>query len=654
MKEVFKFVMVVLLQVSLLFLCQLGFAEEYTVGKEVKKEDKKVREEALKRENKPLRIEEMVVTATRTETPIKYLADSITVIDHDEIEMKGQTDLYSVMKDVPGVSMKRCGGPGQWTYVRMRGGRNRHIKVMINGMDVSDPRDESFSDYWSYIDTDDIERIEIVRGPQSALYGSGAISGVINIITKKGRGKPKLYTRTEGGSMDTVRVAAGVNGEFRRFGYNVDYTFTDGGGVFDHEEHSDHTLSGRFDYSLTDNLNLDLTLRYTDSWRNYNEWNTKTFKAYDDPRARRDTYLFFSNIAVNQNLAPWWDYKLAFAYTDDRKYYDDPDDGVLDVTNNVVDRWSKGKYKGKKGHLFWQHNFHIGKIDTVSAGYEYENINGKSVYKSRWGKKKSNRSLHNNSWYINNQILLFDSALSLSCGGRLDDHSAFGDHKTYKLGLAYMFDNFGLKLKTTYGTGFKAPNMFQLYDARYGNSDLDPEESESWDVGFEQSLFQNRFTLSFTYFHNDFDNLIAYDYSAKHYTNRQKAESYGVEVGIKVLPLDDLSISVNYTYTDGEEDDKDLSITPKDDISANITYTPGRFRISADIYYVGDRLAYDYKHKIDEYTRVDVSSSYLFSKYFSLFCRIENLFDEDYEAAAGYPAPGISAWGGVKLNFEAE
>jgi len=533
----------------------------------------------------------------------------------------------------------------------MRGGHNRHIKVLINGMSAADPRDGNFADYWSYLDTEDIERIEIVRGPQSALYGSEAISGVINIITKKGRGKPKLYVRSEGGSMDIVRAAAGLNGRYKGFGYNLDYSFRDGGGVFDHEEHRDHTLSGRFDYSLADNLNFDLTLRYTDSWRNYNEWDYNTFKAYDDPRSYRDTYLFFSNIAVNQNLFPWWDYKLAFAYTNNKKHYDDPDDGVLDAANNVVDRWFKGRYKGEKKHLFLQHNFHIGKIDTFSTGYEYEDDEGESTYESAWGYKESEDSIHSNSWYFHNQLLLFDDALSFTSGVRLDDHSTFGDHTSYKVGLAYRFRDIGLKLRATHGTGFKAPNMFQLYDVRYGNPDLEPEESESWDVGFEQKLFQGRVVFELTYFDNEFEDLIAFDYTTWRYANRKTAESHGLEVGLRLFPLNDLSVSVSYTYTDGEENDKDLALVPENDWSANITYAPGKLKLSVDLYYVDDRLAYDQKHKIDNYTRVDVSFSYRVTNCLKFFGRIENLFDEDYEGAVGYPAPDFSAWGGVKLTF---
>ncbi len=606
-------------------------------------------------QNKPLKMEEMVVTATRRKALVEHLSDSITVIKNSDINIKGETDIFSVLKDVPGLAFKRCGGPGQWTYVRMRGGRNRHIKVLINGMDISDPSfwGQSFSDLWSYIDTEDIDRIEIVRGSQSALYGSGAISGVINIITKKGKGKPKFYVKSYGGSMDIRRVATGLNGEFRKFGYNVNYAYEKGGGVFKHDEFRRHTLSGRFDYPLTDNFNLDLTVNYTDAWINYSQWDYKTFKAYDDPHSYRNTYLFFSNLQDNHEVTPWWNYRLAFAYTHFKKNHDDQNDGQ--IAPGVFDSFFKATYKGEKEHFFMQHNFSITDMDTISVGYEYKNDHGEAVSQNALGIKQADKTFNNKSYYINNQILLFDKSLSIIAGGRFDNHSTFGWHGTYKFGVAYLINKIGLKIRGNYATGFKAPNLAQLYDAKYGNPGLQPEESESYDAGFDLNLFQDRIRYYFTYFHNDFDDLISFDYVTWRYKNVESAESDGIETGINFLPLDNLSVSVNYTYTEGWEGNYDnLSITPKHEINANIIYFAlnRKFKVSTDIYYVGDRLAYDHVHKIDEYTRVDISSFYKINKNLKLWLRLENLFDEDYEAAAGYPAPGISVWGGIRLFFK--
>ncbi|RLB06945.1 MAG: hypothetical protein DRG27_06935, partial [Deltaproteobacteria bacterium] len=246
---------------------------------------------------------------------------------------------------------------------------------------------------------------------------------------------------------------------------------------------------------------------------------------------------------------------------------------------------------------------------------------------------------------------------SITAGGRFDDHSTFGWHGTYKFGVAYLIERDWLffKIRGNYATGYKAPSLAQLYDVRYGNPDLDPEESESYDAGFDLSLFQDKVKYYFTYFHNDFDDLISFDYATYRYKNFESAESYGIETGASFSPIPNLTVSINYTYTQGDEGRyDDLSITPEDEIEANISYyaLQGRFKISTDIYYVGERFAYDHTHHIDDYTRVDISSSYKIHKYLKCWFKLQNLFDEDYEEAAGYPAPGISAWGGIRISFE--
>lgn len=636
-----------------LVLSLLPGSVDWVLAAQTEIEKTNVSEKAGEAKSSDAQLDDLVVTATRTETAIEHIADSVTVITREEIEVKGQDDLYDILNDVPGVSMKRCGAPGQWSYVKMRGGHNDHIKVLINGMSASEPREGGFSSYWSYLEPEDIERIEVVRGPQSSLYGSDAVSGVINIITRKGQGRPTGYLKAEGGSMDTFKGAAGLNGSWKKFSYSLTYVRSDRGGVFEHEEYEADTLSGRFGYDVLENLALDLTLRYQEAWLNYGDTDDTLHKAFDDPHSYKDTRLFFSSIGLNHKIATFWEHNLSFAYTDNKSEYDDPDDGLLDAEYDIYDGFLKGENYGKRKEFQWQHNFYVLDIDTISAGYANDRNEGGSSYEDEnhgtYG--ESDSVFSNHSYFINNQLLLMDKALSFACGGRLDDHSQFGDHTTYKLGLAYSFRALGLKLKATHGTGFKAPTMFQLFDTTYGNLDLKPEESTSYDVGFEQRLFGGKVLIEATYFNNEFENLIAFDYGTWHYINSKEAESYGVETGLRFYPMDQLSAAIFYTYTDGEENDTDLTLVPKHDWTFNLTFTPGNLRISTDIFWVGERLSYDPDYQLDSYTRVDVAAAYQLYKYLKLFGRIENLFDEEYEDGIGFPAPDLSAWAGVKVTY---
>ncbi len=601
------------------------------------------------------KLDTMVVSATRSEISSKYIASSITVITAEDIERKGQTTIYDALKDVPGLALSQCGGPGQYTTVRMRGGQDRHIKLMINGSAIGDPATgiTPHYDLWNFLTTDDIERIEIIRGAQSALYGSDAVSGIINIITKKGKGTPKAYIKGVAGGMETFKASAGLKGGYGNLGYNINLSHNDAGGVFSHDEFESDTISTRFSYTFTQDTNVDISAQYTDSTANLSQSDTKTWQTYDDPRNFRYGKLFFSNMNFNQKLTSFWEHKISIGYDRVDKNTEDMNDGILNEENNIKDSWKTSDHLGVTTKTYWQNNFFLGEMDTLTAGIEYEDIDVDRENVSSTSVKKYSDTIETKSIYLQNQLFLMDESLSLICGGRLDDHSNFGEHTTFRIGVSYLVRKYGTKLKATYGTGFAPPSVFNLADPQYGNPDLEPEESKSWDMGFEQRLFNDKAKFEATYFHNDYDDLIAYDSSLGYYVNRETSKSYGVESRLSIFPTDHISMALSYTYTDGEEDGKDLARIPRDDWKLNLSYTSGKFMLNADFYYVGDRLAYDQleAHRMDSYTLVNISGNYQINKKLNMFVQIDNLFDEEYQTSAPYDAPGISAYAGMKLAF---
>ena len=635
----------------------IGLTEEYSTGdKETEEEADKKKKEAKKEEKEAYAMDEIMVTATRTETPIEHIADSVTVITGEQIEQKGQATVYDVLKDIPGISLYQSGGPGNYTTIRMRGGQDRHVKLLVNGMSVGDYATgiTPHYDLWNFLGTGDIERIEVVRGPQSALYGSDAISGVINIITKKGKGEPKYFMKGEGGSMDTRRLSGGVNGSTCGISYNITSSHDESGGVLRYGEFESDMISATFGSQFSEDTELNYSVQYTDSKLNMGgQSSEKTWKVYDDPHAYRNGRLFSQNLDFRQRITTFWEQKLSVGYDSTDKTHDDPDDGVLDATDNIKDSWSKAEYDSSAKKAYWQNNFFLGKRDTLTAGAEYEGIDVDREHRSASGRKAYKNSIETKSAYLQNQLLLLDESLSLTCGGRLDDHNAFGSHSTYKTGLAYLLGDYGTKLKATCGTGFMAPSIFNLYDPQYGNADLKPEESTSWDAGFEQKWFQDRVVLEAVYFDNQFKNLIAYDYSTLHYVNRDNADSHGIDVGLRLFPHKDISVSTSYTFTKGRENNADLANVPENSWKFNVTYSPGKFVLSADYYNVGDRLAYNQKeeNRLDGYHLVNIAPSYQINKYLNIFGRIENLFNEDYMSSLPYEAPGIACYTGVKITF---
>jgi len=262
--------------------------------------------------------------------------------------------------------------------------------------------------------------------------------------------------------------------------------------------------------------------------------------------------------------------------------------------------------------------------------------------------------------YIQDKIALYESFFA-TLGIRVDDHSSFGSETTYRIAPAYLFKKTGTKIKATYGTGFKAPSLYQLYapataSGPIGNEDLKPEKSKGWDVGIEQYLFQDRLTLGATYFRNDFENLIDFDWT-KGYINIAKARTEGAEIFASVRPAEDLTIRASYTYTDTEDKETGEKFLrrPLHKGSLNLNYLfLKKGNVNVDIIYVGKRDDWDpypKRGKVGDYTLVNLAASYDITKKIQLFGRVDNLFDRDYEEVKGYGTAGVSFFGGAKVSF---
>jgi|LQYC01.1.fsa_nt_gi Outer membrane cobalamin receptor protein len=631
---------------------------------------------------KKVTLKPIVVTATKTEESIEEVASSVTVVSSQDIDNAKDMTVKQALQEVPGLFVTGEGGLGRRTSVFIRGARSEDTLVMMDGMEINDPISPGRAFNFSDLLTDNIDRIEVVRGPQSTLYGSDAIGGVVNIITKKGTGKPKFSLFTEGGSDETVREILSGDGKIGRWDYSFSGARVDSNGVSADDNYEDNAFSGRIGYQLFEKGNLDFVFRSVDAKVHLDDLSYSTYRTINDPNYTEETNSQLYLARYTQQIADFWDTILKFGYyTINRDDRDKPD-------NHEPFYSSKGWYDSSIIKGDWQNNWYIGDIDEITMGLEYKEERGESDYhysnyypdfdfwdvgESRFPKKKVN----NKAFYFQNQLKLFDRFF-LTGGVRVDDHEMFGTETTYKVALAYLIRPTGTKFKGTWGTGFKAPSLYQLYAPSMhsypwtfvgGNPDLDPEESKSFDVGIEQNLFDERLSLSFVYFHNDYKKYITYisetfpnpfplypgdDYLyVDHYDNLNKAEAKGFEAGLGINPCENLTFSANYTRTDtrDKKNGGQLLRRPKhlSSLSANYIFQKN-LQLNLILNYVGERV--DVGNKIAKsYTRVDLAGSYTINEHFQLFSRIEDLFNEHYQETYGYDAAGISAFGGVKLSF---
>jgi vitamin B12 transporter len=613
---------------------------------------------------------EIVVTATRLETPAKEIASSVTVITREDLEKMKKSTLLEVLREVLGVAIIQNGGAGAAGSMSIRGANSEHTLIMMDGVELNDPITPSRSYDLAHLVLDSIERIEILRGPQSTLYGSDAIGGVVNIITKKGLGKPRFSLSSYGGSFRTFSTEAGFRGSTGRIHYSLGPSHLSTQGISasstaypgneENDGYQNMTFSGRLGFSPLDNLEIDLILRSINSKADIDNFGG----AYgDDPNHTQDYHSLFLKGQLRALLFKnRWEQKLSISLVrNDRQHENLPD------ASHPFDS-EEGHFQSKIFKIDWQNNLFLHETHTLTFGVDHQQEQGESEYHSegQWGPYSSLFPLEQASitgLYLQDQIRLAHRFFG-TAGIRLDSHSLFGQALTYRLTPAYFIEKSGTKLKATLGTGFKSPSLYQLYAPAtsfgpIGNSDLKPEKSLSWDLGIEQFLWDESLFLGVTYFHNNYKDLIDFDF-LQGYLNIGQAESKGAEVYLQADPADKLRIRASYTRLEAKDKDTGTPLLrrPKYKFTANINYLfMERININLSLIHLGKREDLDFsawpaaRATLPGYTLLNASVCYNLNPQAQIFFRLDNILDEEYENIFGYGTPGFSAFGGLKLNF---
>jgi vitamin B12 transporter len=541
---------------------------------------------------------------------------------------------------------------------------------MIDGVEVNDPITPSRTYDFSHLMVEGIERIEILRGPQSPLYGSDAMAGVINIITQEGLGKPRLHLSSLGGSYGTLSGTAGLSGSMAKFHYSFwASSLTSQGfsaanraleGNTERDGYKNLSLSARTSYKASDNIDLDLTARFIDTKSDIDNYGS----AFGDDPNNIQTYdsLFVKGHIRGLFLKNRWEQKLTLSLVNSNRDTDNPSDEQHPFDTD------RSHYKSRLYKLDWQNNLFLHKSNTLTFGAEYQQEQGESSYHSEsiWGPSTSFfplKKAENTGIYIQDQMRLA-GMFFLTAGIRLDSHSRSGHSTTYRIAPAFFIQQTNTKLKATYGTGFKSPSLYQLYAPTnnwgpIGNENLKPEETTSWDVGIEQDLWDGKVHLGGSYFSSRFENLIEYDYTMG-YINIATASSKGVEFLLEFLPAENLVFSVSYSHIVAKDQNtgEPLLRRPKDKFTASLNVRfleKGRFTLS--LTHIGARDDQEWidwistRVQMDPFTLVNAVCSYDIHPAIQLFLRLDNILDQQYELIKGYGTPGFSVFGGFKIQL---
>jgi len=602
----------------------------------------------------PEAVDQIVITAGRADDKRSEVPISMTVITAETLRQRQAVVVSDILSRTPGVTVTRNGGVGGTTQVRIRGAESDQTAVLIDGVKLSDPSSTGGGYNFATLLAGDVSRIEVLRGPQSTLWGSQAIGGVVSMITTTPDGPLSGAATVEGGSHATAyaKVGVGAGGDWGGWRLAAGSYTTAGISSYDKafggkekDGYHNTAVSGRLDLNLADWAKLDARLSYAAGRNEFDGYSNPTFSFGDDPEYGKTEelvgYLGTRLTSFDGALQS----RLGYAYTQtDRDNYDP----TLDPAPKSFDA------RGTDNSLEYQGTWTINPIWRAVFGAETHR-SWFSTFSPQYDTAPTRHATGQESVYAQLQAKPIEG-LTLTGGVRHDDHETFGGATTYQAGAAWTPNSGATVVRANYGEGFKAPSLYQLFSA-YGDATLQPEEAKSWDLGVEHSLLDGRLRGSITYFSRDTKNQI--DFFVTKYANTAKTKADGVEVEASFQVNDLLSLSANYTNMDavnksaGSSYGKDLVRRAGETASADAELTlPNGLTGGVSLQYVGHSFNNaSNTQRLKSYVLTDVRIAYPINDTFEVYGRVENLFDEQYETIRTYGTLGRSAYAGVRAKF---
>jgi len=604
--------------------------------------------------------ETIVVSATRTPEPLSVTGSAISVITADDLATH-QTDVLSdALAATPGITAIRNGGVGQSTSILIRGAEAGQTLVLVDGIRINDPSSTTGFALMGDVLANGLDRVEILRGPQSTLYGSDAIGGVINLITARG-GDNTLKLTAEAGSLDTVRLNGAASGSISTLEYGAAANFyntnsisaadvRNGNSEADGYHHVGAT--GNVRWNASDAVSVDARLTYTYARDSFDGYPPPAYN-FSDTHQYGDNELLALYGGVNAALLGGrFTNRLSFSHSDsDRETFD-----------TVEDFWAKGGAT----RIEYQGGFKLDAANELSFGFEDQRSS--LATQSQYDAAATRGSDRIDGFYGQWQSTIAET-LTLTGGARSDRDREFGDHTSFKLNGAWQATS-TTTLRANFGNGFKAPSLYQLYSV-YSNpvTALKPETATGWEAGIDQSL--GRWRASLTYFERRTSNQIDFfscpfvgvpttacalrASQGGYYYNVARSRAKGVEVEAAGAITDTLKLSVNYTNLTDSDRATGLQLARRPHDSANGTLTWAALEdlsLGASVGYIGSRFD-DAGHftKLNDRAELALLGSYMVAKGLEVFGRIENVTDNRDETVASYGTVGRTFYAGVRAKL---
>ncbi|MBI2741992.1 MAG: TonB-dependent receptor [Rhodospirillales bacterium] len=609
----------------------------------------------------------LVVTADRFPTDPDKITSSYTVVMQEEMQRRQLRTAGEVLKTVPGVSVQQSGGPGTQTSVFVRGSNSNHVLVLVDGITVNDPSTPNGAPDFAHLLTENLDRIEIVRGPMSTMYGSQAIGGVINLVTKAGKGPMNGVAFTELGTRMWSNSGAYVRGSEGRFNYNVTFAgtftpndtpvparFTPNGGYVDIDPYRNLTFAARLGFEINDNTQFNWFGRYIDTKLNYDQ------TGQEDPNANGYTSQFYTRGEIEGSYFNGrWKPVIGVNYSTITRHDLDYASPQVPFPFNIDSLFNGRRLQGDFKNL-------------VTVTDEVEVIAGLD-YDRQWAYSNTLSSIAPGSlaaqaWGTMSQTGLYGqlrlnpfTGFNLNVGGRIDFNDTFGNVGTWRAGASYLWAPTDTKVKASYGTAFKAPSLFELYGTGFfcgGNRNIQPEYSRGYEVGVEQGIFDRKVKAGITYFFNTYSGLIQCPPPFTSLQNVANAQSEGFETFVQISPLKWLDLYFDYTFTIARNVDANQPLVrrPQDVFNVRAEVRPWEDTLfGIGVLQVSSRTDFNATTGAimnpSPYTLLRATVQYDVIKSVQLFARAENMLNRVYEEPEGFQAPYFQAFFGVKARF---
>lgn len=606
-----------------------------------------------------VQLKEIIVTAGRTPIEEGKTGRAVTVITGKQLEQNQVRYVADALRQVPGFAVSRSGTKGGMTNIRVRGAESNHLLVMVDGVEMNAASGDAFD--FGALQAEDIDRIEILRGPQSAFWGSNALAGVVNIITKGGkRDGFKISGTTEVGSQNSWLGGVLLQGGAENYDLGLGISYRKTGGynltnIGDEKDGDENlTLNGKINIDLSDTAKLDATLRYVK-----NRSDLDNSFALDPVVASLNTYGRTNEFLGSVGLT-WTAFddaltqKLRFSGSD-RKY-------------EYVASEYPSENKGQRYKASYQATY---AFDTPTFADAHHKITGGIEWQQeRFHQvpvtfpvydeaqfEKHKRSMYSVIGEYNGE---FADQFYVNLGLRHDVNKDFNDATTFSLSGAWAIPDTDARLHSSIGTGVTNPTFFEQFGFSagfVGNPALKPEKSLGWDIGLEYAFFDGLLVTDVTYFNQDLRDEISTIYTGWTPTGVEnldgKSKRHGVELAATLNLFHGFTAGGTYTYTSSRNPDGTEAVRrPRHSGSVNVAYTfyEDRARLFGEAIFNGEMKDTGLR-TLDKYTVVNIGGSYKFTDKLEGFARIENLFDKKYQEVYGYNTPGRGAFAGLKASF---